>query len=179
MIRIFIAALAACAASSAHAYCVYNETDREVSVVQERHPNAMRDERKLKATLAPKGHVCCEFHKLDCNPEGRTNGIVNLEMRIGKTRIEALRELARRTGLEDIKSLVAMLVQTDRFGTSVAQALRVHSDSLRTERRQRAEEQAAKTTIKMVPPLVVFVLPSIIIVTLGPAIINLYRTLTM
>ena len=83
-----------------------------------------------------------------------------------------------RTGVDDIKALVATLVQTDRFGTSVAQALRVHSDSLRTERRQRAEEQAAKTTIKMVPPLVVFVLPSIIFVTLGPAIISLYRTLT-
>ena len=88
-----------------------------------------------------------------------------------------LRELARRTGLEDIKSLVAMLVQTDRFGTSVAQALRVHSDSLRTERRQRAEEQAAKTTIKMVPPLVIFVLPSIIFVTIGPAVIELIRQL--
>lgn len=103
--------------------------------------------------------------------------LVNLEMRAGKPRAEALRNLVTRTGVDDIKSLVGTLIQTDRFGTSVAQALRVHSDSLRTERRQRAEEQAAKTTIKMVPPLVVFVLPSIIIVTLGPAIIQLYRTL--
>jgi tight adherence protein C len=103
--------------------------------------------------------------------------LVNLEMRAGKPRAEALRNLVSRTGVDDIKSLVGTLIQTDRFGTSVAQALRVHSDSLRTERRQRAEEQAAKTTIKMVPPLVVFVLPSIIIVTLGPAIIQLYRTL--
>ena len=103
--------------------------------------------------------------------------LVNLEMRAGKPRPEALRNLVSRTGVDDIKSLVGTLIQTDRFGTSVAQALRVHSDSLRTERRQRAEEQAAKTTIKMVPPLVVFVLPSIIIVTLGPAIIQLYRTL--
>lgn len=103
--------------------------------------------------------------------------LFNLEMRAGKPRAEALRNLVSRTGVDDIKSLVATLVQTDRFGTSVAQALRVHSDSLRTERRQRAEEQAAKTTIKMVPPLVVFVLPSIIVVTLGPAIILLYRTL--
>lgn len=103
--------------------------------------------------------------------------LVNLEMRAGKPRAEALRNLTSRTGVDDIKSLVATLVQTDRFGTSVSQALRVHSDSLRTERRQRAEEQAAKTTIKMVPPLVVFVLPSIIVVTLGPAIISLYRTL--
>jgi len=104
--------------------------------------------------------------------------LMNLELRAGKPRADALRNLYNRTGVDDIKALVTTLVQTDRFGTSIAQALRVHSDSLRTERRQRAEEQAAKTTIKMVPPLVVFVLPSIIIVTLGPAIIALYRTLT-
>jgi tight adherence protein C len=103
--------------------------------------------------------------------------LMNLELRAGKPRADALRNLYNRTGVDDIKALVTTLVQTDRFGTSIAQALRVHSDSLRTERRQRAEEQAAKTTIKMVPPLVVFVLPSIIIVTLGPAIIQLYRTL--
>lgn len=103
--------------------------------------------------------------------------MVTLEMRAGKPRPEALRNLASRTGVDDIKSLVGTLVQTDRFGTSVAQALRVHSDSLRTERRQRAEEQAAKTTIKMVVPLVLFVLPSILFVTLGPAIIQLVRTL--
>jgi len=103
--------------------------------------------------------------------------LVNLEMRAGKPRAEALRNLAERTGVDDIKALVGTLIQTDRFGTSVAQALRVHSDSLRTERRQRAEEQAAKTTIKMIPPLVVFVLPSIIIVSLGPAIIALVRIL--
>ena len=103
--------------------------------------------------------------------------LVNLEMRAGKPRPEALRNLAERTGVEDIKSLVAVLVQTDRFGTSVAQALRVHSDGLRTERRQRAEEQAAKTTIKMIPALVVFVLPSMFFVTLGPAVIQLMHTL--
>jgi tight adherence protein C len=103
--------------------------------------------------------------------------LVNLEMRAGKPRAEALRNLAARTGVDDIRALVGTLIQTDRFGTSVVQALRVHSDSLRTERRQRAEEQAAKTTIKMVVPLVLFVLPSIIFVTLGPAIIQLVRTL--
>jgi len=103
--------------------------------------------------------------------------LVNLEMRAGKPRAEALRNLAARTGVDDIRALVGTLIQTDRFGTSVAQALRVQSDSLRTERRQRAEEQAAKTTIKMVIPLVLFVLPSIIFVTLGPAIIQLVRTL--
>jgi tight adherence protein C len=103
--------------------------------------------------------------------------LVNLEMRAGKPRAEALRNLAERTGVDDIKALVGVLIQTDRFGTSVAQALRVHSDSLRTERRQRAEEQAAKTTIKMVPALVIFVLPSMFFVTLGPAVIQLMHTL--
>lgn len=103
--------------------------------------------------------------------------LVNLEMRAGKPRAEALRNLVDRTGVDDIRSLVGTLIQTDRFGTSVTQALRVYSDSLRTERRQRAEEQAAKTTIKMIPPLVVFVLPSIIFVTIGPAVISLIRQL--
>src|ERR1700743_1105140 len=103
--------------------------------------------------------------------------LVNLEMRIGKTRIEALRELARRTGIEDIKSLVAMLVQTDRFGTSVAQSLRVFSDDLRTKRRQRAEEMSAKTTGKMVPPLLFFIFPALVVVILGPAVISLMRQL--
>src|SRR5581483_3708803 len=104
-------------------------------------------------------------------------GLVNLEMRAGKARAEALRNLANRTGVDDIRALVAVLVQTDRFGTSVAQALRVHSDALRTERRQRAEEQAAKTTIKMVPVLVLFVFPSMFIVSIGPAAIQLIRIL--
>lgn len=103
--------------------------------------------------------------------------MVNLELRAGKPRMEALHNLADRTGVDDIRSLVGTLVQTDRFGTSIAQALRVHSDSLRTERRQRAEEAAAKTTIKMVVPLVLFVLPSLMFVTLGPAVIQLIRTL--
>lgn len=103
--------------------------------------------------------------------------LFNLETRAGKPRVEALRNLAARTGVEDIRSLVMTLVQTDRFGTSVAQALRVHSESLRTERRQRAEEQAAKTTVKMIIPLVLFVLPSLIFVTVGPAVIQLMRLL--
>jgi tight adherence protein C len=103
--------------------------------------------------------------------------IVNLEMRVGKTRIEALRELARRTGLEDLKTLVAMLIQTERFGTSIAQSLRVHSDELRTKRRQRAEELAAKTTVKMVGPLVFFIFPALMVVLLGPAVISLVRQL--
>ncbi len=103
--------------------------------------------------------------------------LVNLEMRVGKSRIEALRELAMRTGLDDIKALVGMLVQTERFGTSVAQSLRVHSDDLRTRRRQRAEEMSAKTTVKMVPPLVFFIFPALMVVILGPAVITLVRQL--
>ena len=103
--------------------------------------------------------------------------LVNLEMRAGKPRAEALRNLVDRTGVDDIRSLVGTLIQTDRFGTSVAQALRVHSDSLRTERRQRAEEQAAKTTIKMVPPLVLFILVPFLCVTVGPALIQAYHSL--
>jgi tight adherence protein C len=101
--------------------------------------------------------------------------LFNLEVRAGKPRMEALKNLAARTGVDDLNSLVATLIQTDRFGTSIAQALRVHSDSLRTERRQRAEEQAAKTTVKMIIPLVLFVLPSLIFVTIGPAVIQLLR----
>jgi len=100
---------------------------------------------------------------------------VNMEMRIGKTRIDALRELARRTGLDDIKALVAMLIQTERFGTSVAQSLRVYSDDMRLKRRQRAEEMSAKTSVKMVPALVFFIFPALMVVILGPAVITLMR----
>jgi tight adherence protein C len=101
--------------------------------------------------------------------------LVNMEMRVGRSRMDALRELARRTGLDDIQALVAMLVQTERFGTSVAQSLRVHSDDLRTKRRQRAEEMSAKTTVKMVPALVFFIFPALMVVILGPAFITLMR----
>jgi tight adherence protein C len=103
--------------------------------------------------------------------------LVNMEMRIGKTRIDALRELARRTGLDDIKALVAMLIQTERFGTSIAQSLRVYSDDMRLKRRQRAEEMSAKTSVKMVPALVFFIFPALMVVILGPAIITLIRQL--
>lgn len=102
-------------------------------------------------------------------------GLLNLEVRAGKPRAEALRNLATRTGVEDIKALVAVLIQTERFGTSVANSLRVHADALRTERRQRAEERAAKTTIKMVPVLVFFIFPVMFMVILGPALISVMR----
>jgi tight adherence protein C len=98
--------------------------------------------------------------------------LINLELRAGKARAEALHNLASRTGVDDLTSLVAILVQTDKFGTSVSQALRVYSDVLRTKRRQRAEEAAAKTAVKMVFPLVICIFPAIWIVTLGPAAIK-------
>jgi len=101
--------------------------------------------------------------------------LTNAEVHVGKTRTEALRSLATRTAVEDIKVLVATLVQTERFGTSVAQALRTHSDELRTKRRQRAEELAARTTVKMVAPLVFFIFPALFVVILGPAVISLIR----
>jgi tight adherence protein C len=97
--------------------------------------------------------------------------IMNLEIRAGTPREEALRHLGERTDVKDIKGLVSMLIQTDRFGTSIAQALRVHSDDLRVKRRQRAEEAAAKTTIKLVIPLAIFVFPAMFVVILGPAIL--------
>lgn len=101
--------------------------------------------------------------------------LLNLEVNAGKSRAQSLRNLANRTEVDDLKALVAVLIQTDRFGTSVAQSLRVFSDSLRIKRRQRAEERAAKTTIKMIPPLVFFILPAIFMVVLGPAIITLVQ----
>ena len=103
--------------------------------------------------------------------------LVNLELRAGKPRPEALRNLADRTGVDDLGSLVTMLIQTDKFGTSVAQALRVYSETLRTKRRQRAEEAAAKTGVKMVFPLVFCIFPAIWVVTIGPAAIKFITVL--
>lgn len=99
------------------------------------------------------------------------------ETRAGKPRIEAFRNFASRTGVDDVRSLVAMLVQTDRFGTSVSQALRTHAEVSRTKRRQRAEEAAAKIGVKLVFPLVFLLFPAFFVVTLGPAIIQFVRVL--
>lgn len=101
----------------------------------------------------------------------------NLEVNMGRSRSDALRNLAERTGVDDLKALVAILIQTDRFGTSVGQALRTFSDSLRTKRKQRAEEAAAKLAIKMVIPMVLFIFPGVFIVILGPAFISIIRDL--
>jgi tight adherence protein C len=103
--------------------------------------------------------------------------LTNLEIRAGTPRDEALRNLGERTGLADLRSLTAMLIQTDRFGTSIATALRVHSDTMRVKRRQRAEEAAAKTTIKLVVPLVLFIFPAMFVVVLGPAILHIIEQL--
>jgi tight adherence protein C len=103
--------------------------------------------------------------------------LINLELRAGKARSEALKNFGERTQVDDVISLVAMLVQTDKFGTSVAQSLRVHSDTSRTKRRQRAEEAAAKTGVKMVFPLVFCIFPAIWIVTIGPAAIKFIQVL--
>lgn len=99
--------------------------------------------------------------------------LTNMEVRAGTPREDALRNLAERTGVNDIRSLVTMLIQTDRFGTSIAQALRVQSDTLREKRKQRAEEAAAKTSIKMLFPLIFLIFPAMFAITLGPAIIQL------
>jgi tight adherence protein C len=103
--------------------------------------------------------------------------MVNLEMRVGKTRIDALRELGVRTGLDELKALVGILVQTDRFGTSIVDSLRTFSDELRTKRRQRAEEMSAKVSVKMVPALVFFIFPALMVVILGPAVLTIKATL--
>jgi tight adherence protein C len=101
--------------------------------------------------------------------------LVTTEVRAGKTRIDAFKNFAERTKVEDVRALVAMLVQTDRFGTSIAQALRTHAETSRVKRRQRAEERAAKIGVKLVFPLVFFLFPAFYVVTLGPAVIQFIR----
>ena len=98
--------------------------------------------------------------------------ILNAEIRAGKSRIEAFKSFEKRTKVDDVRALVAMLVQTDRFGTSIGQALRSHADTSRTKRRQRAEEAAQKIGVKLVFPLVLFFFPAFYVVVLGPAIIQ-------
>ena len=103
--------------------------------------------------------------------------LVTLELRAGSSKEKALRNLALRTGVEDVDALVAMLIQSERFGTSIAASLRVQSDQLRTKRRQRAEEQAAKIALKLLFPLIFFIFPSLLVVLMGPAFIQIYRVL--
>jgi tight adherence protein C len=98
-------------------------------------------------------------------------GVVVLEQRAGRPRADAWRHFAERTAVDSVRNLVSVLVQAEQFGTSIAKTLRIHSDTLRVQRRQKVEEQAAKTTVKLVFPLVLFIFPSIFLVTLGPAAI--------
>ncbi len=103
--------------------------------------------------------------------------LVNLEIRVGRSREEALRNLAERTGVDDIRSFVALLIQADRFGSSIAKAVRVFADSLRTKRRQRAEQAAQKAALKLLFPLTVFLFPVIILVVLAPSLFSIYDLL--
>jgi tight adherence protein C len=103
--------------------------------------------------------------------------LVLMELRSGFSRETALRHLALRTGLEEIDLLVAMMVQADRFGTSMGDSLRVHADNLRTKRRQRAEEAAAKIAVKLLMPLIFMIFPTLMLVLVGPAMIQIYRVL--
>lgn len=103
--------------------------------------------------------------------------LLNLELRAGLSREQALRNLVNRTDLEDIRSLVALLIQTDRFGTSIGQALRVHSDSMRLRRRLKAEEKGAMLPVKLMIPLILFIFPALMVVIIGPGVINLMRNL--
>ena len=101
--------------------------------------------------------------------------MLNMEMRAGLTRRDALKNLSARTDLDDVNSLVTLIIQTDKFGTSVGQALRVHSDTMRTKRYQRAEERAAKIPTKLIFPLLLFIFPSMFIVFLAPPLVQLFR----
>lgn len=103
--------------------------------------------------------------------------LLGLELRAGKLRRDALQSLGLRTGLEEVKSLMTLLIQTDKFGTSIAQALRVHADSMRTTRFQRAEEMANKLPVKLVLPLIFCIFPALFVVIIGPAAIKIYRIL--
>mgnify|MGYP005842615933 CR=1 FL=1 len=104
-------------------------------------------------------------------------GLCNLQLQMGRPRHEALRELGQRTGVDDLRSLASILIQADKFGSSIAQALRVQSESMRTRRHQIAEEKAAKTAVKLIFPLVLFIFPGIFVVLVGPAAISYIRTM--
>jgi tight adherence protein C len=116
--------------------------------------------------------VADEIHPLSATTSLEFH-LMNLEIRAGTPREEALRNLFERTGVEDIRSLTMMMIQADRFGTSIANALRVHSETLRDKRKQRAEEAAAKTTIKMIFPLVLCIFPAMFVVLIGPGMIQI------
>lgn len=99
----------------------------------------------------------------------------NFQLQMGRSRAEALHELGSRTGVSDLRALAAVLIQADKFGSSIAQALRVQSESMRTRRRQLAEEKAAKTAVKLIFPLILFIFPGIFVILVGPAAITMIR----
>jgi tight adherence protein C len=110
---------------------------------------------------------------------GEEFSIANQQLQFGRTRAEVLQALGFRSGVDDLKQLASILIQADKFGSSIGTALRVQSDSMRTKRRQIAEEKAAKTAVKMIFPLVIFIFPGIFVVLVGPAAINMYRNMLM
>jgi tight adherence protein C len=120
--------------------------------------------RKVSEEMKRTARVICEEFNL-----------CNFQLQMGRSRPEVLHELGQRTGVDDLRALAAILIQADKFGSSVAQALRVQSDSMRTRRRQLAEEKAAKTAVKLIFPLVIFIFPGIFVVLVGPAAITMVR----
>jgi tight adherence protein C len=120
--------------------------------------------RKVSEEMKRGARIICEEFSLS-----------NFQLQMGRPKAEVLHELGARTGVDDLRSLAAILIQADKFGSSVAQALRVQSDSMRTRRRQLAEEKAAKTAVKLIFPLVIFIFPGIFVVLVGPAAITMIR----
>lgn len=120
--------------------------------------------RKVSEEMKRSARIICEEFSLS-----------NFQLQMGRPKAEVLHELGARTGVDDLRSLAAILIQADKFGSSVAQALRVQSDSMRTRRRQLAEEKAAKTAVKLIFPLVIFIFPGIFVVLVGPAAITMIR----
>lgn len=120
--------------------------------------------RKVSEEMKRTARVICEEFNL-----------CNFQLQMGRGRAEVLHDLGQRTGVDDLRALAAILIQADKFGSSIAQALRVQSDSMRTRRRQFAEEKAAKTAVKLIFPLVIFIFPGIFVVLVGPAAITMVR----
>ncbi|MBI3837354.1 MAG: type II secretion system F family protein [Planctomycetia bacterium] len=114
-----------------------------------------------------------EEMKKSCRVVAEEFALCNFQLQMGRARTEVLQDLGARTGVDDLRSLAAILIQADRFGSSIAQALRVQSDSMRTRRRQLAEEKAAKTSVKLIFPLVIFIFPAVFVVLVGPAAITI------
>jgi tight adherence protein C len=119
----------------------------------------------------------CEEMKDHAKVLAEELSLANFQLQMGRPRREVLHDLGVRTGVDDVRSLAAILIQADRFGSSIAQALRVQSDSMRTRRKQLAEEKAAKTAVQLIFPLVLFIFPGIFVVLVGPAAISIMQTI--